>query len=170
MSRRGRKLFGIIAVIGFVLTCLSSIVEAGCDSGRSVQNSIGPSELLMKLRANAEATGSSPFFKQGTFDEEELRYLGRTPAPGAFDLVLLTTTWGEACRATRRLLVFDYSGMYLGCYTGLSAAPTQLVGSALLFPVEPELGDRIEFNAQQPVSKVRLDGYRLSFETARRIP
>ena len=166
VMRSTKEIVGVVAGASIVLGCLSPALAGGCDSGRSVRRVVGSQELVGRLRASAEKATNSPFLTRGTFDEEEMRYLGRTASPGSFDLVLLTTTWGEACRATRRLLVFDNSGIYLGSYAGLSEVPTRLAGNALLFPVQPQHGDQIEFSAPQPAPVVRLDGHLLSFESA----
>jgi hypothetical protein len=164
------KIISFVAVATVVHGGISSGFASGCDSGRSVQRVVGPADTVAKLRASAEASANSPFFTYGEFEEEELHYIGRTSDPGAFDLVLLETTWGESCRMTRRLLVFDNAGNYLGNYGGLSDAPTRLTGNTLFFPVRQQNGDLIEFSAKIPAPEVWVDGQILSFESVNPVP
>lgn len=139
-----------------------------CGSNQSRRISIGPEKILSQLHKNAETSLNPPFFPLGQFHEEEFKHVGKIKVSGktTFELVLLTTTWGESCRATRRLLVFGADGAYIGNYGSLPDEPSKLTGTKVQFPFDEETGSTIDFGGVKPPPEVRLDGEILNFEAA----
>jgi hypothetical protein len=141
-----------------------------CGSNQSRRFIKGPEKLLSQLHKKAEKSPNSPFFPKGKFDEEEFKYVGKIKLSerDRYELVLLTTTWGESCRSTRLLLVFNADGAYLGNYSSLPDEPKKLSGAKLQFSFDPADGNTIEFTDSMPPSVVRLDGEIIKFESVRK--
>jgi hypothetical protein len=140
----------------------------GCAPGRSLRLLDQPGDVAKKLFESARTSKPSPFFPTGTFDQEQFRYLGRVEATPTlfFEIAIVETTWGEACRMTRRILVFDKSGEYLGNFAGISKPPLRLEHQAILFSFLPEDGNRIDFSIGSVPPQIRIDGELHDFERA----
>lgn len=140
----------------------------GCDSGKSSHVVVGPAGLLSRLRRAAARSSNPPFFNRGEYDEESLVYIGRTDSVRGnfFDVVILETTWGAACHMTRRLLIFDSNGTYLGNYSSLDERPTGVRGSVLAFPFPVEEGNQIDLGHGIPTGEVLLGGQLHGFDPA----
>lgn len=171
-----KKLRDQVVVQLFVMIFAASAVLATelpykerCDDAQSKRISVGPQKLLSLLRKNAEESNSTPFFVQGQFHHEEFKYIGsiKHVTKIRYELVLLTTIWGEGCRATRRLLIFDPEGKYVGSYASLQDAPIRILNSKLLFPYKSVDGNNIDFSSANPPSQVRLDGEIFKFQAVR---
>lgn len=178
MSHRTRTLvaFAVLSVPSALgaLSTLSALSVAwagaparGCDPGRSLRELVGPAETLTRLRAAAERADPSVFFDRGQFDLERLIYLGRATGSGAYQAAALEVTWGQACRMTKRLLIFDARGGYVGYYGGFDESPSRLEGTVVLFPFKADLGDRIDL-AGGPPKEVRVGGRSFTLEPAPR--
>ncbi len=156
----------IAVQIGLSAECSAVSSPEKCGSNQSRQILKGPKKLLSQLHKKAEKASNPPFFSNGKFDEEEFKYVGKInlSAKDRFELVLLTTTWGESCRATRRLLVFSADGAYLGNYGSLPEEPSKLIGAKILFPFDERGGNFIEFSGANPPSEVLLDGENIQFD------
>ena len=144
--------------------------HAGCATGHPTQVVVGPAELLSRLRDAAVRSSNSPFFKSGQFHDELLAYVGRVNSAGGkfFDLVVLETTWGAACRMTRRLLIFDSEGTYLGNYGSLDERPTAVQGSVVAFPFPVEEGNELDLSHGIPTGEVLLGGQLHGFDATNR--
>ena len=139
-----------------------------CTPGRSKRTLVGPDDPLAALRAAAEASPRSPLPADGSFETEELRYVGsaRADANTIYPLAVLTVQAGEGCRFTRRLLVFDREGRYLGFYGPLAAAPSGVAGASVLFPFDAAAGNTLLMNGLRPPPKARLGGHLYWFQSA----
>lgn len=106
---------------------------------------------------------------QKGFSEERFTLIGSlTSEDGAqFQVGFLSTVWGQAGRATNRLLVYSDHGRYLGRYSGLSSSepPTIISASVVKFPVPAEYGNEVKFNAGPPPSML-VDGELYAYEPA----
>lgn len=152
--------------IGLSAECSAAPSSEKCGLNKSKRILQGPEKLLSQLHKKAEKASDPPFFPQGKFDEEEFKYVGKIKLSekDRYELVLLTTTWGESCRATRRLLVFNSDGVYLGNYGSLPEEPSKLTGSKVQFPFDESDGNVIDFSGAKPQSEVRLDGEVFHFD------
>ena len=67
--------------------------------------------------------------------------------------------WGQARRATWRFLLFLDDGTFLGMYTGIAFNPIEIEieGQKIIFPLNPEWGNIIEFSEGIP-NEVWIDG------------
>ncbi len=139
-----------------------------CTPGRSVRTVVGPGETLARLRAAAEASPRSPLLPDGSYETEELRYVGRARADATtiYELAVVTLQAGEECRFTRRLLVFDREGRYLGFYGPLVAGPTGVVGASVLFPFDAAVGNTLLMNGLRPPPEARIGGHLYWFQGA----
>lgn len=139
-----------------------------CTPGRSERTLVGPEDKLAGLRAAAEASPRSPLAADGSFETEELRYVGRARADAntIYELALLVVQAGHDCRFTRRLLVFDREGRYLGFYGPLAAAPTGVAGASVIFPFDGAAGNTLLMNGLRPPPQARLGGHLYWFQSA----
>jgi hypothetical protein len=149
-----------------MLTSSSSSPASTCTPGRSKRLLLPPTAHAEALRNAAKSAKHSPFFDSGKFDEEWLYYIGRVHSSNSrtLEVAFLETTWGEACRVTRRLLLFDASGKYLGSYGDAPSRPT-IDRHSIVFPVPESEGNRIDLHAGIP-AEVRVGGELLAFEGA----
>ena len=100
--------------------------------------------------------------RHGEFDEELFAYVGCVSiAEHCWHVVYLSTTWGQSCRATHRLLVFQEDRAYLGQYSHFSLEPIGVEGNAVIFGD----GSTISFGESGPPAKVLLDGDLLEFSS-----
>ena len=131
------------AVIGVILAacvfgpCAVHADDAGgCAAGGSRIE--GPEPLTGRLLAAIPASAGVRF-DPGTFVSEQIDYVGRVAGSSeSWQLLYIVTTWGQSCRATARLLVFDAAGRYAGNYSGV-ARPDRIAGDRLVFPTGEEI-------------------------------
>ncbi|HEV2112374.1 MAG TPA: hypothetical protein VGT99_13530 [Gammaproteobacteria bacterium] len=136
--------------------------SSDCSTGKSQRNLAGPEPATKDLRAAAEA-GGAIFFEKGKFDTEDFTYLGEVVSPSGkrWFIVYLDTTWGLACRATKRLLVFNADRKYLGQYYAVPE-PTKISGDTVFFDTED--GNTIKFTDSGPPKTAQIDGDDAAFE------
>ncbi len=115
-------------VLGIGLAAQSPI-KSDCSDGASIRRFVGPEKTTQSLWLALHET-KVPLWSQGEFHDQEFRLLGAAGATDQFQFVLFTTTWGQACRATTRLLVFDRANRFLGMYSGLDTL-VGLIGGQL---------------------------------------
>ena len=141
-----------------------------CDDGASIRRLHGPRARLIQLINSARSSGDSPFWKSGEFHSEDVYYVGRTTNAKqvSFQIVWMTTSWGQACRGTDRLLVFDSDNHLLGNYYGVSDRPNRVDGSTLYFPFDPAHGNVVSFSGEHPPPRIWLDGMVIDFGAASR--
>lgn len=104
-----------------------------CDDGASVRRRTGPEPLTSRLWTRIGHEATVPVWEAGTFHEQEFRYIGSVRGASRLHLVWFSTTWGQGCRATNRLLVYDAGGHLLGHYGLISAKPVRVSGAAVAF-------------------------------------
>jgi hypothetical protein len=92
---------------------------------------IGPRPLVQKLWHSAKSA-KVPMWKPSEFTEQEFRYLGQTQSNNPYHLVNFVTIWGQAQRATKRLLVFDSRCRLVGMYSHLDPEVLSLKGNQLI--------------------------------------
>lgn len=146
------------AVIGVILAacvfgpCAVHADDAGgCAAGGSRIE--GPEPLTGRLLAAIPASAGVRF-ATGTFASEQIDYVGRVAGSSeSWQLLYIVTTWGESCRATARLLVFDAAGRYAGNYPGV-ARPDRIAGDRLVFPT----GEEISLDAATLPSSMFVSG------------
>ena len=108
----------------------------GCAAGGSRIE--GPEPLTGRLLAAIPASAGVRF-DPGTLVSEQIDYVGRVAGSSeSWQLLYIVTTWGQSCRATARLLVFDAAGRYAGNYSGV-ARPDRIAGDRLVFPTGEEI-------------------------------
>lgn len=141
-----------------------------CDDGASIRRLHGPRSRLIQLMKSARSSGDSPFWKSGGFHSEDVYYVGRitNAKQVSFQIVWMTTSWGQACRGTNRLLVFDSDDHFLGSYYGVSDRPNRVDGSTLYFPFDPAHGNVVSFSGEHPPPRIWLDGMVIDFGAASR--
>jgi|GEM_PF-4905734 len=147
------------AIAAALLTLpFATYASDACAPGASRVLVNGPQPVVSLLLA-AIPPSAGVRFAPGTFDSEQVDYVGPVPKDRvAWQLLHITTTWGEACRATTRLLVFDRAGNYLGNYYGV-ARPDRVIGDRILFPT----GEEIRFDGAEPPARLFVDGEAFSF-------
>jgi hypothetical protein len=103
------------------------------------------------------------------FSQERFTLVGSlTSEDGAeFQVAFLSTIWGQASRATNRMLVYSSQGRYLGRYSGLSFSEPPAITSTTVvkFPVPAEHGNEVKFNTGPPPS-ILVDGEVHQYEPA----
>jgi len=91
-----------------------------CNDGASIRHFVGPHPLVDSFWKNLQGT-KVPLWAEGEFHQQEFKYLGLTESSKPVHLVLFSTIWGDSCRATNRLLVFDQNHQFLGMYSHLNS-------------------------------------------------
>ena len=133
-------------------------------SGTSLVTGGPMAEHLYQVACSADA---GPW--QKGFSEERFTLIGTVSSEDGekFQVAFLSTIWGQAGRATNRLLVYSQKGRYLGRYSGLSSSepPTILSESVIKFPVSAEYGNEVSFNVGPPPT-VLVDGELYTSEPA----
>ena len=148
-------------ILSSVVTGVASAAAPTCDPGRGVVTTRGPEPLTTQLR-NVAAARDDLLFRQGQFDEELFVYVGCVAVGElCWHVVYLSTTWGQSCRATHRLLVYQEDLAYVGQYSNFSLEPVGIEGSAVIFGD----GSRISFGESGPPAKVFLNGDLLEFSS-----
>jgi hypothetical protein len=147
----------MLIVIGLLIPILASANELPCHSTREKRTVIGsePTASILYAKIRDIYMGS---WKSGFWDET-FTYVGDTHTQDGktYKIGYLVTIWGESCRATRRLFVFDHNNDYLGQYYGIMLAPTKIVGATLYFPFKAEDGNTLSLEAGPP-KQAWLDG------------
>lgn len=97
-------------------------------------------------------------WKDGFWDETFI-YIGdvHTRNGKVYKIGFLTTVWGEACRATNRLFIFNSDNDCLGQYCGIMEPPVKISGSVLYFPFDDQNGNTLELESGPP-PQAWLDG------------
>lgn len=116
------------SVLGIALAAQSP-AKPDCSDGASIRRFVGPKKNTQALWLSLRGT-KVPLWSKGEFHDQEFRIMGTAGSANQFQLVLFTTTWGQACRATTRLLVFDRANRFLGMYSGLDT-PVTLAGGQI---------------------------------------
>ncbi len=148
-----RRCLAVVAEDERALRQSGPSVTDACTPGRSKRVLHGPQPLVAELR-HAVPTSADVLFPDGEFMLEDFSYVGRVDnGSHAWQLAHLTTVWGQACRATSRLLVFDDQRRYLGNFAGVPA-PSSVAGAR----VEFEGADPVLFDGSTPPTQVRVDG------------
>lgn len=142
-----------------LLSSTASIAEGNCDTGRSEVHVSGPQPLIQEL-IEAVPQSAGIFFEHGKFHRAQVNYVGRlTGDRTSWDLVYLSTDWGDSCRETKRLLVFDATGSYVGSYSGVDQ-PALLTADRIIFPT----GEEARFEHASPPDRLYVDGEVYSLE------
>jgi hypothetical protein len=97
-------------------------------------------------------------WKDGFWDETFM-YIGdaRTKSGNVYRIGFLTTVWGEACRATNRLFIFNSDNVCLGQYGDMREPPVKISGSILYFPFKVMEGNTLDLENGPPAT-AWLDG------------
>ena len=138
---------------------LGASAGTGCDTNAQKRVVVGPkptANLLYTAIRNVDEGA----WKDG-FDIETFTYVGNvlTKSGTTYKIGFLETVWGESCRATNRLLIFDAQNKYLGQYYGIDTDPTkiQIRKGVLSFPFESKDGNKLDLD-EGPPAKAWLDG------------
>lgn len=95
------------------------------------------------------------------FWDETFTYIGdaHTKSGVTYKIGFLETIWGESCRATLRLFIFDIRNKYLGQYYGIEVKgkDIKINGAALLFPFDASEGNTLDLE-NGPPKRAWLDG------------
>ena len=133
-----------------------------CGQGRSQNTLVGPAPLTAQLHASAKNQGGeSIFFSKGQFEKETFRYLGEVTVSSAkkWHIVFLTTIWGESCRSTPRLLIFNEDKIFVGQYSHFGPRNIIIDGDTLLFEdADPRYGNKVKFESSGPPQTAYIDG------------
>jgi len=123
-----------------VITCLAMLMTShhamcqeptNCADGASIRKFNGPKPLIQILWKSLKGT-KVPIWKRGEFHEQEFNYLGHITTEHTLHLVNFTTIWGQSCRATKRLLVFDSKNRLLGMYSHLESEIKNIQNNRLI--------------------------------------
>ena len=147
-----------VLLFAAVLTTASA-EESSCDSATDRRELIGPGPLTEKL--HVEATSQNLLFNNGEFHDERFSYIGavRTVGGAAWHVALVVTTWGQSCRATSRLLIFDRDLHFKGQYSHFQVRRFRVEGASILIAdAEQEDGNRIDFDDHGPPETAHFDG------------
>jgi hypothetical protein len=157
--RRRAGFFRVILAAATFASSGAAVADDSCATGRSEVQIAGPQPLIQELiKAVPESAGV--FFEPGQFDRTQVSYIGRLTVARVFwDLVYLSTYWGESCRETKRLLVFNAAGSYVGNYGGIDQ-PDHLAEDRIIFPA----GEQVQFDHAGPPDSLYLDGEVHSFD------
>jgi len=148
------------------LPLVVSAIAAWAESPTGQRFVIGgpPARQLYQVACEADA---GPWL--GVFSEEHFNFLGSLSSSDGtrFQVAFISTIWGQAGRATNRLLIFTGQGKYLGRYSGLSSSepPSVISSNTMKFPVSAEYGNEVSFNAG-PLRVIRVDGELHQYEPA----
>jgi hypothetical protein len=124
-----KVLFKII-IFSFCLLADNSAF-ASCDDGASQRNFAGPKKIVQSLWRKLQDS-EVPVWSKGSFHHQDFKYIGQLQSNQPLHVVWFSTTSGQSCRATNRLLLFTKSGTFFGMYTGLSE-PQGINKQSLLF-------------------------------------
>lgn len=145
----------------FILILLLSpnIVWANCSDNAQIREVKGE-----KIRAEAlyDLIKEKETSWRDNFHDEEFHYIGRLE--NGLEIAQLTTVWGQACRATNRLLIF-HKNQFIGNYGGIPDTPKISVNK-LIYDYAKKLGSEIDFQKGIP-KEVYLDGEFFTFATAK---
>jgi hypothetical protein len=152
-----------LAICG-VFWPLLAASDQPCDQGPGTVTIRGEAAVAHELREVAAAE-KGLLFAQNTFADEVFDYLGCvTVADRCWHVVYLSTVWGQSCRATHRLLVFDPSRQFLGQYAGFEALPARIEADSVIFLSQGMAeGGRITFTSAGPPAEVYIGGDKLTF-------
>lgn len=97
-------------------------------------------------------------WKDGFWDETFI-YIGdaRTKSGKVYRIGFLATVWGEACRATNRLFIFNSDNVCLGQYGDMREPPVKISGGILYFPFNVMEGNTLDLENGPPAT-AWLDG------------
>lgn len=147
----------MLVAIALLIPILASADEPPCHNTNEQRIVVGsePTASTLYSRIRNIDLGA---WKNGFWDET-FTYVGdaHTHAGKTYKVGFLRTVWGESCRATLRLFIFDDSNNYLGQYYGIMSAPTKIVGATLYFPFKPEEGNTLDLE-KGPPKRAWLDG------------
>jgi hypothetical protein len=134
-------------------------IAVSCTQQTLAREVRGPTPLVQKLRHSALSASKYLFFADSQFHEERFTYIGRVKNKQNFwHAVLLETIWGQSCKLTPRLLIFDSSGRYLGQFSHFSISPSEAKGSDILFPTLSGAPELIRFLDTGPPKFALIDG------------
>lgn len=95
------------------------------------------------------------------FWDETFTYIGDAQATSGktYRIAYLRTIWGNSCRATNRLFIFDGDNKYLGQYYGIMVDPMdiRITGAQVTFPFDANDGNSFSLE-NGPPDTVWLDG------------
>ena len=95
------------------------------------------------------------------FWDETFTYIGdaHTKSGVTYKIGFLEVIWGQSCRATQRLFIFDKDNKYLGQYYGIEvdAKDIKISGAVLHFPFDANDGNTLDLE-NGPPKQAWLDG------------
>lgn len=145
--------------IALLLPAIGLAESNSCNTNAEKRTVIGKeptAKVLYAKLANIEL-GS---WKSG-FSDETFTYIGivHTKKRKTYKIGYLSTVWGESCRATNRLFIFDGNNKYLGQYDGIMLDPKRvwIAGAVLHFPFKSDDGNTLDL-ANGPPESAWLDG------------
>jgi len=145
--------------VAFAAASFSASAADGCGTNAMRRVVVGPQPTANALYAHIQHVDMGSW--QTGFDEETFVYIGEvhTNSGKTYKIGHLKTSWGPACRATQRLFIFDAGDRYLGQYAPVvvDAKHIRIQGSALLFPFDPQDGNKLDLK-EGPPPKAWLDG------------
>lgn len=139
---------------------LPTLAQAGsCNPHAQKRVVIGPKPTADTLYAHLHGLDMGAW--EDGFSEETFTYIGetRTKAGKTYRIGYLNTVWGQACRATSRLYIFDGDDRPLGHYDGIITDPRKvtITGTVLKFKFDPSDGNTLDLG-NGPPERARLDG------------
>lgn len=143
----------------FAAASFSASAGTGCDTNAKKRVVIGPKPTADTLYAHLHGLDMGAW--EDGFSEETFTYIGevRTKAGKTYRIGYLSTVWGEACRATSRLYIFDGDDRPLGHYDGVIMDPRKVAisGAELKFRFDPKDGNTLDLG-NGPPEQAWLDG------------
>lgn len=159
---KGNLLAYLLAAAIVVITVPASADEPtgiGCDTNAMKREVVGPKPTADVLYAHLHDVDMGAW--DDGFSKETFTYIGevRTKAGKTYKLGYLATVWGQACRQTTRLYIFDADNRPLGHYYGIGINPRKVTisGTTVTLPIDPNTGNTLDL-ANGPPKQPWLDG------------
>lgn len=148
-----------LLAVALAAGCFSASAGAGCDTNAQKRLVVGPKPTADVLYAHLHEVDMGAW--DDGFSEETFTYIGEvhTKAGKTYKIGYLSTEWGEACRATNRLYIFDGENRPLGHYYGIGIDPRKIIinGTTLKLPLDPNSGNTLDLE-NGPPKEAWLDG------------
>ena len=138
-----KVLFKII-IFSFCLLAQNSAF-ASCDDGASRRNFAGPKKIVQSLWRKLQDS-EVPVWSKGSFHHQDFKYVGQLQSNQLLHVVWFSTTSGQSCRATNRLLLFTKNGTFFDQDAGQlvdDARSLQVLAELLLFGLDGLVGHLI---------------------------
>jgi hypothetical protein len=128
------------------------------------KSKIGSASQIKKslIRELIDNTDQEVFFIGEIVCDQKINFLGATKGKSkrsSFYIIALSTSWGESCKNTSRILVYNNARKYLGSYYS-EFLPTSIANDCLMF----EGGKKSSSFTEGPPKEFSIDGTEFNFQ------